>query len=128
MTIEVPNGAVVESLLERGFAVFRLNPKQLERFRDRFSPAGAKDDRLDAYLLADSARTDLHCFQRLQVPPAEMIRLRELVLTEEELKGDLRRSANRLRELLHRYYPQMLLLCMARTRRPESADYAEVGG
>lgn len=33
VAIEVPHGAVVESLLERAFAVFSLNPKQLDRFR-----------------------------------------------------------------------------------------------
>ena len=32
--------------MERGFAVqSAINPKQLDRFRDRISPAGAKDDR-----------------------------------------------------------------------------------
>ena len=35
VAIEVPRGAVVETLLERGFAVFSINPKQLDRFRDR---------------------------------------------------------------------------------------------
>ncbi len=113
VAIEVPHGAVVETLLERGFAVFSLNPKQLDRFRDRFSPAGAKDDRRDAYVLADSLRTDRHCFRRLQVPPADIVRLRELVRTEEELKEEHRRLANRLRDLLHRYYPQMLALAPA---------------
>ena len=43
VAIEIPHGPVVESLMERGFAVHSLNPKQLDRFRDRFSPAGAKD-------------------------------------------------------------------------------------
>jgi hypothetical protein len=38
--IEVSHGPVVETLLERGFAVHALNPKQLDRFRDRFSVAG----------------------------------------------------------------------------------------
>jgi hypothetical protein len=38
--IELPHGPVVESLMERGFAVHALNPKQL----DRFSVSGAKDD------------------------------------------------------------------------------------
>ena len=33
-----------------------LNPKQLDRFRDRFSPAGAKDDRRDARTLGDALR------------------------------------------------------------------------
>jgi hypothetical protein len=56
--IEVPHGAVVETLLERGLAVFALNPKQLDRFRDRFTVAGAKDDRRDARVLADAVRTD----------------------------------------------------------------------
>ena len=56
IAIEVPHGSVVETLLERGFAVFSINPKQLDRLRDRFSMAGAKDDRLDALVLADSLR------------------------------------------------------------------------
>ena len=42
---EVPHGPVVESPMDRRFAVSPINPKQLDRFRDRFSPAGAKDDR-----------------------------------------------------------------------------------
>jgi hypothetical protein len=48
---EVPHGPVVESLVDRGFVVHAINPKQLDRLRDRFSVAGAKDDRRDAYVL-----------------------------------------------------------------------------
>jgi hypothetical protein len=44
VAIEVPHGPVIESLMERGFRVHSINPKQLDRFRDRFSPAGVKDD------------------------------------------------------------------------------------
>lgn len=33
VAIEVPRGAIVEGLLERGFHVFAINPKQLDRFR-----------------------------------------------------------------------------------------------
>jgi len=113
VSIEVPHGAVVETLLERGFAVFSLNPKQLDRFRDRFSPAGAKDDRRDALVLADSLRTDRHCFRRLAVDPAHTIRLRELARMEDELKEELVRLSNRLREQLRRYYPQVLALSPA---------------
>ncbi len=65
VAIEVPHGAVVDSLLDRGFAVFSVNPKQLDRFRDRFTVAGAKDDSRDALVLGDSLRTDRHCFRRL---------------------------------------------------------------
>jgi hypothetical protein len=37
---------------------FSINPKQLDRFRDRHTVAGAKDDQRDAFVLADSLRTD----------------------------------------------------------------------
>ncbi len=59
MAIEVPRGALVETLIERGFHVYVINPKQVDRFRDRHTAAGAKDDRRDAYVLADALRTDL---------------------------------------------------------------------
>jgi len=65
VAIEVPHGPVVESLMGRGFRVHAINPKQLDRFRDRFSPAGAKDDSRDAEVLADALRTDPHAFRRL---------------------------------------------------------------
>ena len=66
VAVEVPHGPVVDALLDRGFAVHAINPKQLDRLRDRFSVAGAKDDRRDAYVSADGLRTDRHLFRRLQ--------------------------------------------------------------
>jgi len=65
IAIEIPHGPIVETLLERGFIVYSINPKQLDRFRDRFSPAGAKDDSRDAEVLADALRTDMRAFRRL---------------------------------------------------------------
>jgi transposase len=113
VAIEVPRGAIVEGLLERGFHLFALNPKQLDRFRDRHSVAGAKDDRRDAFVLADSVRTDQPSFRRLHLDAPQLILLRELSRAEETLLEEFRRSANRLREQLHRFYPQMLQLCSA---------------
>ncbi len=100
--IEVPHGAVVETLLEHGFAVFSLNPKQLDRFRDRHSVAGAKDDRLDAFVLADALRTDRHKFKRLSIPDETTLALREVSRCYDTLKADLLRLANRLRQQMHR--------------------------
>ena len=37
IAIEVPHGPVVETLIERGFKVHAINPKQMDRFRDRFT-------------------------------------------------------------------------------------------
>jgi transposase len=113
VAIEVPRGAIVEGLLERGFHLFALNPKQRDRFRDRHSVAGAKDDRRDAFVLADSVRTDQPSFRRLQLDAPQLLLLRELSRAEETLLEAFRRSANRLREQLHRFYPQMLQLCSA---------------
>jgi transposase len=108
--IEVPRGPVVETLLERGFHVFAINPKQLDRFRDRHSGAGAKDDRLDAFVAADALRTDRRVFRRLQFDDPHTIRLRELSRTTDELKHELNGLANRLRDQLWRYFPQLLQL------------------
>jgi len=113
VAIEVPRGAIVEGLVERGFHVFAINPKQLDRFRDRHSVAGAKDDRRDAFVLADSVRTDRPSFRRLQLDAPHLLLLRELSRAEETLLEEFRRSANRLRDQLHRFYPQMLQLCAA---------------
>src|SRR5271167_4705522 len=77
VAIETPRGPIVEMLLERGFAVFAINPKQLDRFRDRFTVAGAKDDRRDAHVLGDSLRTDRRAFRRLAVDDPTVIELRE---------------------------------------------------
>jgi transposase len=113
VAIEVPRGAIVEGLVERGFHVFAINPKQLDRFRDRHSVAGAKDDRRDAFVLADSLRTDQPSFRRLRLDAPQLLVLRELSRAEETLLEEFRRSANRLRDQLHRFYPQMLQLCSA---------------
>lgn len=113
VAIEVPRGAIVEGLVERGFHIFAINPKQLARFRDRHTMSGAKDDRRDAFVLADSVRTDQLSFRRVQLDEPKFLLLRELSRAEETLLEEFRRSANRLRDQLHRFYPQMLELCSA---------------
>ena len=104
--IEVNHGPVVESLLEQGFWVYSINPKQLDRFRDRFCVSGAKDDRRDALVLASALRTDRGHFRLLEPQDPDIITLRELNRTREELVGERTRLVNRFRGLLWRYYPQ----------------------
>lgn len=111
VAIEVPHGAVVETLLDRGFAVFAINPKQLDRFRDRFTVAGAKDDRRDALVLADSVRTDGHLFRRLAVQPATVIELREWSRMHDELQAERTGLVNQMRAQFARYFPAFLQVC-----------------
>jgi len=96
--------------MARGFCVHAINPKQLDRFRDRFSPAGAKDDSRDALVLVDALRTDPRCFRRLQPLDPCVVELRECSRLLEDLRHDRNRLANRARELLWRYFPAMLEL------------------
>jgi transposase len=113
VAIETPRGTLIDTLIERGFPVFAINPKQLDRFRDRFTVAGAKDDRRDALVLADSLRTDAHAFQQVRVDDALIVQLRELSRMEEDLQTDLTRTTNRLREQVYRVHPALLTLCPA---------------
>jgi hypothetical protein len=52
---EMPRGPVVEALLECGFRVYAISPKQPNRFRDRCTVAGAK--RLPQRRLGTTAAT-----------------------------------------------------------------------
>jgi transposase len=106
VAIETPHGPVVEMLLEHGFVVFAINPKQLDRFRDRFTVAGAKDDRRDAHVLAGSLRTDRKAFRQLAADNPVVIELREWSRIVDELQQERTRLANRVRQQLWRYYPQ----------------------
>ena len=108
--MESPHGVMVEALLDRGVQAFSVNPKQLDRFRDRHSGAGAKDDDLDAYVLATSLRTDRTLFRKIEVPSAQMLKLRALSRTHETIRDNVLSLANQIREELVRYYPQMAQL------------------
>jgi len=135
--IEMTADAVVEVLLERGIAVFGLNPKQLDRFRDRHSIAGAKDDRRDAFVLADALRGDLRLFHRMQLGDTMIVTLRELSRARSELVEQAQALNNRLWQQIHRYFPQMLELgsfhtdpgcstCSNSCRRPRRSSTSSV--
>jgi transposase len=110
VAIEVPHGPVVDALQDRGFAVHAINPKQLDRLRDRFSVAGAKDDRRDARIAAAGLRTDPLLFRPVQIGDPVVIELREWSRLAAELQQERVRLSNRIRQQLWRYYPQLLEL------------------
>jgi transposase len=108
VAIEVPHGPVVETLMERKFDLWAINPKQMDRFRDRYSPAGAKDDRRDGLVMASALRTDPHCFRRLSVTDPIIIELREWSRIAEELGAERTSLTNRMGQQLWRYFPAFL--------------------
>jgi transposase len=56
--IERGDGPVVDALLAAGVTVVVITPRQIKNLRSRYGSAGNKDDRFDAYVLADVLRTD----------------------------------------------------------------------
>ena len=110
VVIETPRGPVVESLLGRGFVVHSINPKQMDRYRDRFSVAGAKDDRLDARVLAETARLDRSHLRTVDAQMPEVVQLRHCSRLCAQLNEDKVRLSNQLHQILWNYYPQFLEL------------------
>jgi transposase len=110
IAIETTHGPAVDALLDRGLQVYAINPKQLDRFRDRFTVAGAKDDTRDADVLASSLRTDRNAFRRLGAEDPLIVQLREATRRHHTLVTDRMRLTSRMRDQLWRYYPQMLKL------------------
>ncbi len=76
VALETSSGPVVDCLLALGYGVFAINPKQADRFRDRYSPAGAKDDRRAALVLASALFLERPALQILEAPDADMLELR----------------------------------------------------
>jgi transposase len=101
---------LLDQLLERGYTLFVINPRQADRFRDRHTMSGAKDDRLDAYVLADAVRTDgarLRALER-DTPLTEEIRLRDRARTRKvRARAEL---CTQLRDALARYHVGLLSL------------------
>jgi chaperonin GroEL (HSP60 family) len=106
----VPHGPVVEIVAERGFKVHAINPNQVDRFHDRFTLAGAKDNSRDAEVMASALRIDPRCFRLLATADPTVIELREWSRITEDLSAERNRLTNRMREQLWRYFPAMLEL------------------
>ena len=85
VAIERGDGPVVEELLAAGLAVFVVPSRQIKGLRTRYGSAGNKDDRFDAYVLADTLRTDGHRWKPLR-PDTEATRaLRALCRSRKDL-------------------------------------------
>jgi transposase len=91
--------------LAAGIAVLAIHPNQLAAARDRFRATGGKDDRFDAMVLCELARTDRHRFPALAPCGDETLALRALVRTREDLVAARVALANQLRGQLDAFWP-----------------------
>ena len=106
VALETPHGLLVHELLRRGYQVYAINPKSVNRYKDRHTPSSAKDDKRDALALAHILRTDRHGLTPLQMLPDDYRLLDELCQDLRQMIADKTRLMNRLTGSLKEYYPQ----------------------
>ncbi len=103
--IERPDGPVVDALRAAGLVVYVIAPGQLKNLRSRYGSAGNKDDRFDAYVLADVVRTDRHGLRPLLVDAPATTALRQTVRARRDLVTHRVAVANQLRAHLQICFP-----------------------
>ena len=106
--IETDRGLLVGSLVAAGYEVFAVNPKSVDRYRDRHTLSGAKSDAGDAKVLADMVRTDRHN-HRPVAGDSDLAEATKLTArAHQSLIWTRQRQVNALRSALREYYPGAL--------------------
>jgi transposase len=103
--IERPDGPVVDALLEAGITVVVISPNQVKNLRGRYGSAGNKDDRFDAYVLADTLRTDRARLAPLTPDSPATVSLRRACRARKDLVSHRVGVANQLRAHLRNAFP-----------------------
>jgi transposase len=108
VAIERPDGPVVDALLESELGVVVIAPNQIKNLRSRYGSAGNKDDRFDAYVLADTLRTDRARLRPLTRDSDATITLRMTVRARQDLVRTRIATANQLRAHLQTTFPGVI--------------------
>jgi transposase len=103
--IERPDGPVVDALLEAGLTVYVIPSRQVKALRTRYTLAGHKSDASDAYVLADTLRTDRHRLRPLEPDSPATVALRAAVRARRDLVVARLRLAQQLGAHLDRVFP-----------------------
>jgi transposase len=106
--IERGDGPVVEALLAAGRTVYVIAPSQVKALRRRYGSAGNKDDRFDAYVLADTVRTDRRRLTPLLLDGEATITLRKLCRARKDLVAHRVAVTNQLRAHLQTCLPAVV--------------------
>jgi transposase len=103
--IERGDGPVVDALFQAEITTLVIAPGQLKNLRSRYGSAGNKDDRFDAYVLADVTRTDRNRLQPLVRDSAATTAMRTTVRARRDLVAHRVAAANQLRAHLQLVFP-----------------------
>ncbi|MBP2210823.1 transposase [Rhodococcus ruber] len=105
VAIERPDGPVIDTLLGAGITVVVISPNQVKNLRGRYGSAGNKDDRFDAFVLADTLRTDRTRLAPLTPDHPATVALRRLCRARKDLVAHRVALANQLRAHLRNVLP-----------------------
>ncbi|MFV0461038.1 MAG: IS110 family transposase [Actinomycetales bacterium] len=105
VAIERPDGPVIDALLAADLTVVVVSPNQVKNLRGRYGSAGNKDDRFDAYVLADTLRTDRARLRPLVPDREDTIALRRACRARKDLVKHRIAAANQLRAHLRNVFP-----------------------
>lgn len=106
--IERGDGPVIEALLDTDLCVLVISPNQVKNLRSRYGSAGNKDDRFDAYVLADVVRTDRRRLTPLVRSSPATRALRASVRARRDLVEHRVATANQLRAHLQIVLPAVV--------------------
>jgi Transposase/Transposase IS116/IS110/IS902 family len=108
IAVETDRGLLVGSLVAAGYQVFAVNPKAVDRYRDRHAVSGAKSDARDAKVLADLVRTDRHNHRPIAGDSELVEAIKITARAHQNLIWTRRRALNQIRSALREYYPAAL--------------------
>ena len=109
IALELDKGPLVFALQKYdGFVLFPVNPTMLAKYRQAFTPSGAKDDPTDAELALELLLRHPEALKGLRPQSPSMRSLVQLVHDRRRLVSDRVRITNRLINALKNYFPQPL--------------------
>jgi len=106
--IERGDGPVIDALLAAGRTVYVIPPSQVKALRQRYGSAGNKDDRFDAYVLADTVRTDQRRLTPLLLDSPATTTVRKLCRARKDLVAHRIAVTNQLRAHLQTALPAVV--------------------
>ena len=110
VAIERSEGLLVERLQRDGLRVFPVSPRTSARARERYQAAARKNDRFDAFVLADSLRSDGWRWRPLAVSSALHAELRAVVRHRRQCCESQLAVESQLRDTLLAYHPAVTAL------------------
>ena len=105
VAIERSEGLLVEHLQAHGHPVYPVSPRIAARARERYKVASVKDDRFDAYVLADTLRFEHQIWRPLSVPSPVLAEIKALTRDRDRLLETQQAIESQLRMILESYHP-----------------------